>query len=104
MKPEKDTLTPAARSSGGFQEKAEQLKELTRQEMERLGVPGAAVGLTVDGADYCFGLGVTSVENPLEVTPQTLFRIGSITKTHTATLLFSLIEQGKVALDDPVRN
>ncbi len=81
----------------------EELKEVTRREMAKLNVPGVAVGLSVDGADECFGLGVTSVENPLEVTPQTLFRIGSITKTHTATVLFELIEQGRVSLEDQVR-
>lgn len=32
----------------------------------------------------------------------TLFRIGSITKTFTATVLMQLLEEGKIKLDDPV--
>jgi CubicO group peptidase (beta-lactamase class C family) len=32
----------------------------------------------------------------------TIYRIGSITKTFTATLLMQLVEEGKIKLDDPV--
>ena len=34
----------------------------------------------------------------------TIYRIGSITKTFTATLLMQLVEEGKIKLDDPVEN
>src|SRR5437764_4416052 len=49
----------------------------------------------------CYGrLGRDSNRRP---TPQTLFQIGSITKTFTATLLALRIHQGAVRLSDPVR-
>ncbi len=47
--------------------------------------------------------GVTNVNHPLPVTADTLFQIGSITKTMTATIAMQLVEAGKLALDAPVR-
>lgn len=66
-------------------------------------VPGIAVGLLADGEEWLAGFGVTNVEHPLEVDADTLFQIGSITKTFTATALMRLVEQGIVDLDAPVR-
>jgi CubicO group peptidase (beta-lactamase class C family) len=43
------------------------------------------------------------VEHPLPVTPDTLFQIGSITKTFTGTMLMQLAERRQVDLDAPVR-
>jgi CubicO group peptidase (beta-lactamase class C family) len=67
------------------------------------GTPGVAVGLLEDGEEHVRGFGVTSVENPLEVTPETLFQIGSITKTFTGTVAMILVERGELDLDAPVR-
>lgn len=85
------------------EEKFADLCRLAQETMEKMQVPGAAIGLQVGEEEYTAGLGLTSLENPLPVTPDTLFRIGSTTKTFTATILFQLIEQGRAALDDPVR-
>ena len=52
---------------------------------EEHGVPGVAVGVLADGDERHECYGVTSVENPLEVTPDTRFQVGSITKTFTGT-------------------
>lgn len=73
------------------------------QLMAELGVPGVALGILHAGREYVAGLGVTSLENPLPVTADTLFQVGSITKTFTGTALMRLVEAGKVGLEDPVR-
>lgn len=81
----------------------EQLREVTEDAMAHFHVPGVAVGI-INGADEIVGCyGITSVENPLPVTPDTLFQIGSTTKTITALTAMRLVEQGKLALDEPVR-
>src|SRR5574338_1234330 len=72
-------------------------------EMKRLQVPGVSIGIWSHGKEYAEGFGITSVEHPLPVTPDTLFQTGSISKTFTGTLLMQLAEQGKVDLDAPVR-
>jgi CubicO group peptidase (beta-lactamase class C family) len=46
---------------------------------------------------------VTSIDNPLPVDPDTLFVLGSVTKTYTATAIMRLVEQGRVELEAPVR-
>ena len=73
------------------------------KDMKRLNVPGVAVGVWHKGKEYSTGFGITSVENPLPVTPDTLFQVGSISKTFTGTVLMQLAEQGKINLDAPVR-
>ncbi len=66
-------------------------------------VPGVAVGLIADGEETTSGFGITNVDHPLAVDGDTLFQIGSITKTVTATALMRLVEAGTVGLDVPVR-
>ena len=71
--------------------------------VEETATPGTAIGLVHDGEQHTAGIGVTSVENPLAVTPETLFQIGSITKTVTGTVAMILVERGELDIDAPVR-
>jgi CubicO group peptidase (beta-lactamase class C family) len=79
------------------------LGEYVTQSMEKAGVPGVAVGILHGGETVACGFGVTSVENPLPVTSETLFQIGSITKTFTGTAIMELVEKGQLDLDASVR-
>jgi CubicO group peptidase (beta-lactamase class C family) len=74
--------------------------EATAKQFE---IPGVAVGVWVDGQDRVACHGVTSIENPLPIDPDTLFGLGSVSKTFTATTLRRLVAEGKVELDAPVR-
>jgi CubicO group peptidase (beta-lactamase class C family) len=47
-------------------------------------------------------LGVADVENEVEATPDTQYRIGSITKTFTAVGIMQLRDRGELSLDDPL--
>jgi CubicO group peptidase (beta-lactamase class C family) len=68
-----------------------------------LGLPGVAVGIWTHGREIYSCHGVTSIENPLPVDRNTLFVLGSVTKTFTATALMRLVAAGVVELDAPVR-
>jgi CubicO group peptidase (beta-lactamase class C family) len=46
------------------------------------------------------GIGLANVEHRIPNSPQTKFRLGSITKQFTATAILLLAEQGKLAVDD----
>jgi len=81
----------------------DQLLESALQMMEKKGVPGAVVGVLHAGELRTAGLGVTNANHPLPVTDETLFQIGSITKTFTTTVLMRLVERGQVELDATVR-
>ncbi len=74
-----------------------------QSEMIRLRIPGVALGVLLDGETFSAGFGVTNLENPLPVDPDTIFQVGSITKTFTATALMRLIERGLADLDSPIR-
>ena len=66
-------------------------------------VPGAVAGLWHDGDIETAATGVCSTSTGIEVTPDTLFQIGSITKVWTATLVMQLVDDGLVDLDAPVK-
>jgi len=79
------------------------LHERITEAMERLHVPGVAVGIIHDGAEHVAAFGVTNVDYPAPVVEDTLFQIGSTTKTLTATTVMRLVEEGKIDLDTPIR-
>ncbi len=83
--------------------KLETLREKMREMMLEHHVPGVAIGLMIDGVEHYECFGVTSVVNPLPITPDTIFQIASITKTYTATMALKLIEAGKLELHAPIR-
>jgi CubicO group peptidase (beta-lactamase class C family) len=80
-----------------------ELAAAAQEAMAAAPVPGCALGLLADGEVEVAGFGVTSVENPLDVTPGTLFQIGSVSKTFTGTVAMQLVEEGRLDLDVPVR-
>jgi CubicO group peptidase (beta-lactamase class C family) len=68
-------------------------------------VPGLAV-VVVQGDKVVLlkGYGMRDTAKQLPVTPQTLFAIGSVTKSFTVTTLGMLVDEGKLDWDKPVRN
>lgn len=66
---------------------------------------GVGAGIVKDGRlDYFRPMGAVDVEDDIEITPRTTFRIGSVSKTFTAIGVMQLVENGKVSLDDPVND
>jgi CubicO group peptidase (beta-lactamase class C family) len=80
-----------------------EIERFVRSQMRRTGTPGVAVGVMIGSRVQAGGFGITSVQAPSDVDEETLFQIGSTTKTFTATAVMRLIEQGKLDLDEPVR-
>ncbi len=89
--------------AGTMVEQSGALAELVQAAMERHSVPGVAVGSWHDGEERLAGFGVTNIEHPLPVDPDTIFQIASISKTFTATAMMRLVERGQIELDAPVR-
>ncbi len=79
------------------------LAEFVAKVMKEKGVPGVAVGIVHKGETATAGFGVTNVDHPLPVTDETLFQIGSITKTFTGTAIMRLVEMGKLDLGATVQ-
>jgi len=78
------------------------LCEFALEEMSRRKIPGSTVGVYLDGKEYIAGFGKTSIEQPLPVSPQTYFQIGSNTKPMVATAIMQLVESGALDLDMPI--
>ena len=68
--------------------------------LQQHGVPGLAVAVTVDGRRYFFNYGVASRDGNQAVTQNTLFEIGSVSKTFTATLATHTAATGRLSLND----
>lgn len=91
-----------AQAADGDPEKA--LKNVVDEAIEPLmeehKVPGMAVAITAEGKRYVFNYGVASKKSGQAVTDDTLFEIGSISKTFTATLAAYAQESGALSLSD----
>ena len=81
----------------------EQLAEIAAEARERWSVPGLVVGVLRDGEIVLAADGQRELgrREPEPATPETVFRIASITKPFTATLAMTLVQEGLLALDEP---
>ncbi|MFV8817995.1 class C beta-lactamase [Haliea sp. E17] len=68
--------------------------------MREYAVPGVAVAVSYHGETRFFSFGVASLESARPVTPDTLFEVGSVSKTFTATLLAYAQAAGSLSLGD----
>jgi CubicO group peptidase (beta-lactamase class C family) len=82
-----------------------EFEQVLSDELKMTNTPGAAVGIVRgDRIVYAKGFGVSNVETGVPVSPDMLFRVGSVTKMLTAAVLVSLSEEGKIALGEPAGN
>lgn len=81
----------------------EDIAALVTAKMAEHHVPAVGLGILKDGQLTLRGFGVTSIEDPQPVTPDTVFTIASISKTFAATAVTRLVAQGKMDLNAPVR-
>ncbi len=65
---------------------------------------GVVVGVVCSDSNSVFSYGRTSATTPQPPSGETLFEIGSITKVFTSALLSSMVANGLVRLDEPVRD
>jgi CubicO group peptidase (beta-lactamase class C family) len=71
--------------------------------LQEFAVPGAAVALIRKGeVVWMQGYGFANAATKIPVTPETVFNVGSISKSPTAWAVMRLVESGKVDLDRPV--
>jgi CubicO group peptidase (beta-lactamase class C family) len=73
-----------------------------RTYIQKANTVGLSIGIIKDGQIYTYGYGETIRDKNKIPTANSIFEIGSITKTFTATLLAYYAEEGKVKLNDPI--
>jgi len=80
------------------------IEEKVEARRKELGIPGMSLVIVKDGqVIYMKGLGYKDFEKKVPVTPDTQFAIGSATKAFTALSVLMTQDEGKLSLDDDVR-
>lgn len=78
-------------------------ERFVQEKMSKTRLPGLSVALVAGGkVVYARGFGFRDVESGLPATPDTLYCVGSVTKSFTALAVMQLAERGLLSLDDPV--
>ena len=95
-------------SSGTTKIKYDEIKNITdmiiSQAMEKNQIPGVAVAIVHNGQIYLFNYGLSDIEQKKPVTDSTIFEIGSVSKTFTATLATYAEVKNKLHLTDRIEN
>lgn len=80
-----------------------EIDEMYRKHAEKNNYPGYAYGILLNGQlIYSGSGGFIDLDKKIQATPQSMFRIASMTKSFTAMAVLKLRDEGKLRLDDPV--
>jgi len=83
---------------------AKRVDEFVASEMKQQKIPGMAVAIVRRGEVFkAQGYGLANVEHEVAVKPTTIFQSGSAGKQITAMAAMLMVEDGKVALSDPIK-
>ena len=95
---------PASSASAGFsREGLERVGDYLRHEIAAGKMPGAVILIQQHGRPVYFeSFGVRDVDSRRPMTADTIFRLYSMSKPITSVAAMMLVEDGKLALDDPV--
>jgi serine-type D-Ala-D-Ala carboxypeptidase/endopeptidase len=77
---------------------------LLNQVEERMPYISIVIGIVSPNGTQVYSYGNISKENSTNVNGDSIFDIGSITKTFTTTLLVDMVKRGLISLDDPIEN
>ncbi|HYH03535.1 MAG TPA: serine hydrolase domain-containing protein [Bacillota bacterium] len=81
-----------------------EMNTIIEAQMKKYEVTGLSIALVDDQhVVWAQGFGKANLQPETDVTPDTLFRIGSISKLFTATAIMRLVEAGKINLDQPLQ-
>jgi CubicO group peptidase (beta-lactamase class C family) len=99
-----DPATRAVRENPAVQAALDRLSAQLDAERERRGVSGMSVSVVYDQSLlWSRGFGVGNVETGEPASSRTLYRVGSITKLFTDTMMMQLRDAGGLNLDDPLQ-
>jgi CubicO group peptidase (beta-lactamase class C family) len=83
--------------------RADEVDAFVQQQMQKQRIPGLALLVVKDGQTLkSKGYGIANLEHQVPVKPETIFQSGSVGKQFTAAAVMMLVEEGKLALEDPI--
>jgi len=96
---------PRSLVPGDYEYVREYISWLAPREMKKYNATGLSIAVVDDrGLIWAKGFGYADKENNIAATPETVYRVASISKLLTATAVMQLAEQGKINIDAPLRN
>lgn len=90
-------LASTAHAQSSEQQKVDQIIKPLMAEYQ---IPGMAIAVSINGKTTFYNYGVASKQSQQPITNTTLFEIGSLSKTFTATLASWAQQQGKISFND----
>ena len=98
-----DTSTETSKPKAKPPAYATELQSEIPQVMEANAIPGAVVLIrSRDQGNWSSAFGTKAIDSDEPIAIDDYFRIGSNTKTMTATVILQLVQEGKLSLDDPL--
>jgi len=81
----------------------DQLDDYVKHRMQDLHIPGLSLVVLEEGRIVkASGFGMANVESDSSATPETVYKIASLSKAFIASAIMLLMQEGKIRLDDPV--
>ncbi|MFQ5454665.1 MAG: serine hydrolase domain-containing protein [Nitrospirota bacterium] len=98
-------VRPLAIKNDGYEYTRRYASWLIKKEMKKYDVPGLSIAL-VDENHLIFaeGFGYADIKEKVKATPETVYRVGSISKLFTAVAVMQLAEAGKIDIDKPLKD
>ncbi len=80
-----------------------EVEDYVKEQVARRHIPGLSLAV-VRGGEVVLarGYGMANVELSVPATPETVYELASVSKPFTASAVMMLVEEGKLALDDPI--
>lgn len=83
----------------------QKVEALFKDQVAKKASPSYSVAIVKGGkVAFAKGFGLADIENEVPSTPQSVYRLGSITKQFTATMVMQLVQEGKLKVDDTCRS
>ena len=95
-------LTPRPELTEDVRLPIDEIDGLMNNIVDQAPLAGVALGIQFRDKLYTQGYGLADLAAGTPVTPQTVFKIASLTKAITAAAILRLSDEGKLSLDDPI--
>ena len=96
------TFTQAAQAQNIASDQEARVQQAAKAVMQQYAIPGMVIAISNNGQQHFYSFGVASKTTQANVTPDTLFEMGSISKLFTATLASYAQVKGLLSFSDPV--
>ena len=83
--------------------RADKVDDYVKAELQRQRIPGLSLAVVKEGKVIkAEGYGLANVEHNIPAKPETVYKIGSVSKQFLATGIILLVQDGKLRVDDKV--